>query len=154
MSNLTAHWRSLYENKYMGAWNLWVPARNDYGTVTVTIEGASFESITMQRGRKSRALVVRFKGKRTPMIITKTMGRVLERMYGPLPSGWIGHEITLYVEKGFMTSDGPGDVLRIKNTRAGDRLKSQLRGEPESAEHDEPEAFADDVGAREPGEEG
>lgn len=146
MADLTAHWRILFENKYMGSWNLWLPARNSYGTVTVIIESAALETVTMDKGRKSRAMILRFKGKRTPLILTKKMGKSIERMYGVVPQGWIGKEITLYVERGFKTSDGPADVLRIKNTRAGDSLKSHLRGEdpatPDVSE--EPEMFADD----------
>lgn len=153
MSDLTAHWRALYDNKYMGAWNLWITKANRYGTVTVVIESARYEEVIMQGGRKNKALLLRFRGKRTPLIITKTMGKALERMHGPTPQAWIGKEITIWVEQGFKTKDGPADVLRIKNTRAGDGLKSQLRGEEPPAEAEEPEMFAD-IEPREPGQEG
>ena len=154
MTDLTSHWRNLYDNKYMGAWNLWIAKSNRYGNVTVTIESVTFETIVMQGGRKNRALLMRFKGKRTPMIITKTMGKTLEKLHGPTPSQWVGKEITIYVEQGFKTKDGPADVLRIRNTRAGDGLKSQLRGEVDEAAP-EPERFASDDGEpREPGMDG
>lgn len=128
-TELTQHWRSLFENKYLGAWNLWINGK--YTTVTVTIESATRESVTMQGGRKQLELLLHFKGKRTPLILTKKMGKVIGMIYGPIPEGWIGKTITLYVEQGFKTKDGPADVLRIKNTRAGDSLKARLAPPPE-----------------------
>lgn len=158
-TELTSHWRSLYENKYLGAWNLWNATAKRYTTASVTIESARFESVTMQGGRTSKSLLLRFKGKRTPLIVTKTMGKVLEKMCGKTPAEWIGTEITLYVEQGFKTKDGPADVLRIRNTRAGDATKAALRGESAEPEPQEPERFDESevVGGaqdREPGEEG
>lgn len=143
---LTAHWRSLFDNKYLGSWNLYVNGR--YTTTTVTIERASRESVTMQGGRKSLELLIYFKGKKTPLILTKKMGRVIAMMYGPAIESWIGHPITLYVEQGFSTKDGPADVLRIKNTRAGDGLKRALARPvedegPPADEPDAPEQFGD-----------
>ena len=138
MTPLTQHWRSLYDNAYLGAWNLWKGDR--YTTTTVTIESTTFEEVTMQRGRKSRSLIMRFKGKRTPLIITKTMGKVLQAMFGPVPEGWRGKTITLYVERDFRTQDGPADVLRIKNERAGQGLKDQLR----EADPGPPEEFGEE----------
>ena len=137
---LTQHWRSLYDNKYLGAWNLFRDGR--YTTTTVTIESAAFEEVVMQGGRKNRTLVLRFKGKRTPMIVTKTMGKVLAAMCGPTPKSWEGRTIVLYVEQGFKTREGAADVLRIKNDKASQGLKDQLRGEPEDAPP--PEHFGDD----------
>lgn len=142
-TDLTAHWRTLYDNKYLGAWNLWDAKSKRYSTVTVTIDSATYEEIVMMGGRRNRSLLLRFKGKRTPMIVTKTMGKALEKMCGHTPAQWIGATITLYVEQGFKTKDGPADVLRIRNSRAADSLKSQLRGE-ELEVMEEPENFGDD----------
>lgn len=132
MTALTSHWRQLFDNKYLGAWNLW--KGDGYTTTTVTIDRLSSELVTMQGGRKERALLAYFVGKKTPLIITKKMGKALARMHGPIPEGWRGKSITLYVEVGFKTADGPADVLRIKNAKAGQDLKDQLRDEPEPAE--------------------
>lgn len=154
-TELTAHWRSLFENRYLGAWNLWVKGR--YTTVAVTIDRAVQEETTMEGGRKSLSLLLYFVGKRTPMIVSKKMGKVIAAAHGPAPAGWVGKQITLYVEQGFPTRDGPADVLRVKNERAGDRLKRQLRAAPPEddgppAEPIEIEQFDDE--AREPGQEG
>ena len=134
---LTSHWRSLYDNKYLGAWNLFRDGR--YTTTTVTIESATFEEVVMQGGRKNRTLLLRFKGKRTPLIVTKTMGKVLQSMFGPTPEGWQGKPITLYVEQGFKTREGAADVLRIRNDKASQSLKDQLH----EADPEPPEEFGD-----------
>ena len=136
-TTLTAHWRSLFENKYLGAWNLFV--NGQYRTATVTIDRLSEERVTMQGGRSSMALLMHFKGKQTPMIVTKTMGKAIERMHGKVTAGWIGKTITLYVEQGFKAKDGPADVLRIKNEKASQVIKEQLQ--EQSAP---PEEFFDD----------
>ena len=148
---LTQHWRSLFENKYLGAWNLWDAAKGSYRTTTVTIAQVTQERVTMQGGRQESALLCYFQGKRTPMILSKKMGRVIATMYGPVPAGWAGKAITLYVERGFKTKDGPADVLRVKNERAGDAMKAAMRGGPEldEAPLPEPEMF-DDAGSDDP----
>lgn len=147
---LTAHWRSLFENRYLGAWNLYVNGR--YVSAKVTIERIDPEAVvTMQGGRKSTERLLYFASKRTPLILTKTMGKVMQAMYGEQMQGWLGKTITLYVEQGFRTKEGRADVLRIRNDRAGDALKRQLAGEDEERPVEAPEVFADE---REPGQEG
>jgi hypothetical protein len=147
-AGLVAHWRSLYENRYLGAWNLYTRGR--YVTANVIIERAVQEQTVMEGGRKSLSLLLYFAGKRTPMIVTKKMGKVIAAMYGPSPAEWIGKPITLYVEQGFPTRDGPSDVLRVRNDKAGASLTKQLRGQQreddESPAADPPalEAFDDD----------
>jgi len=146
MNPLTQHWRSLYTNAYLGAWNLYVQGR--YMTVTVTIERAVQEQTVMEGGRKSLALLVYFAGKRTPLIVTKKMGKVIASMHGPRPMDWIGREITLYVEQGFLTRDGLADVLRVRNDKAGAGMRRALQRPPEDdgppAEVPELETFAEE----------
>ena len=139
MSELTRHWRSLFDKKYLGAWNLYV--NGQYRTAKVTISDVREEEVTMQGGRKSMALLVYFVGKNTPMILTKTMGKAIEKMHGREPAGWKGKSITLYVERGFKTKDGPADVLRIRNEHAGAGMKEALREEAPAM----PEEFASDA---------
>ena len=126
-SPLTQHWRSLFENQYLGAWVLWNAKTGGYVNANVTIERVTRETVTMQGGKKSQETLLHFVGKRTPLILTKKMGRVLQVMYGPVPAGWEGKAITLYVERGFKTKDGPADVMRIRNDAAGRSMKDELR---------------------------
>jgi hypothetical protein len=141
VSSLTAHWRTLFENKYLGAWNLFVNGK--YSTVTVTIDRAVQEQTVMEGGRKSLALLLYFAGKRTPMILTKKMGKAISAMHGPSPAGWVGKQITLYVDQGFPTRDGPADVLRIRNTQAGTGLRQRLQQKPPEDDGAPPETPPD-----------
>lgn len=140
MTDLTQHWRLNFDNKYLGAWNLWVASKKCYTTTTVTIDRSPIEQVTMQGGRKTSERLLYFVGKRTPMILTRKMGKALERMYGPVPADWIGKAITLYVEQGFRTKDGPADVLRIRNDKAGASLAQSVEDDrsPQA-----PEEFGD-----------
>jgi hypothetical protein len=140
MTDLTQHWRLNFDNKYLGAWNLWVAKDRRYTTTTVTIERAPIETVVMQGGRKQRERLLYFVGKRTPLILTRKMGKVIERMYGPVPQDWIGKAITLYVEQGFRTKDGPADVLRVRNEKAGASLAQAI---DEDRTPEPPEEFGD-----------
>ena len=103
----------------------------------------------MGGGRKEDVRLLHFKGKRTPMIVSKTMATVLVRMFGPTPKDAEGKQITLYVERGVNTQKGTGDVLRIRNDKAGAGLKAQLRGGPPDAvppEDDAPVGVPEEFG--------
>jgi hypothetical protein len=148
---LTQHWRKLYENKYMGAWNLFDDAKHKFRTATVVIESARIENVVGEKGRKSDCLVLRFRGKQTPMILSRKNGNVISSMHGKTPSEWIGKTITLWVEENVRVRGDVGDVLRVRNDKAGAGLKAQLEEAPQA-----PELFGSDEEepAREPGEEG
>lgn len=123
-NDLNSHWRSAYENKYLGAWNLWKDGQ--YKTATVTIERITEEVIVGEKGRKSPATLLHFKGKRTPMILTRKQGKVLDSMFGPVKAGWVGKEITLWVEQRVRVQEGVADVLRIKNNKAAAAMREAI----------------------------
>jgi hypothetical protein len=144
---LNQHWLALYDKKFLHAGNLFDPKTGQYRTATVTIE--RFEErkkVEMGGGRKEDVRLLHFVGKRTPLIISKTMATVLVRMFGPTPKDCEGKSITIYVERGVNTQKGTGDVLRIRNDKAGAGLKAQLRGEPpqdDAPMGEAPEEFGD-----------
>lgn len=133
-NDLTAHWRRAYENKYLGAWDLWIPSRSRYAEVTARIESVSQDEVIGEGGRKSWPIQLHLAGKKgpiaTPMIVSKTSGKTLEIMFGPSPSGWVGKEITIYVRQDKRVRKGTGAVLVIRSTRATDDLKEELRRGP------------------------
>jgi hypothetical protein len=97
---LPRHWRLLYENKYLGAWNLIDPKNADrYIEATVTIESVRIEEVIGEGGRKEDCTILRFRGKRTPMILTKRQGKNLERLHGSDPNAWPGKSVTLWAEE-------------------------------------------------------
>ncbi len=130
MNELTGHWRASFDNKYLGAWNLWDAKAKAFRTVTVTVERIVQETLVKPGGKKEIGWVCYFRGKRTPMILSKTMGRNLQSMYGRTMAEWIGKVITLYVEQDVRVQGGVGDVLRIKNTAAGKGLRARLAAPP------------------------
>ena len=144
----------LYDKKFLHAGNLYDAEKGTYRTATVTIE--RFEErprVEMGGGRKEDVRLLHFKGKQTPLIVSKTMATVLVRMFGRTPKDCEGKQITLYVETDVNTQKGTGDVLRIRNDKAAAGLKRQLRREPEPPPDDlpddapvhVPEEFGDDV---------
>jgi hypothetical protein len=152
VNDLTVHWRSQFDNAYLGAWNLYSAKTGKFATVTVTVERIQQAQTVLQGGRKQLSWLMHFRGKRTPMILSKTMGKVMQEMFGRTMQDWIGKEITLWVETDVRVKGGVGDVLRIKNTAAGKGLKRQLAPTPpEDDEPDapapEPEKFGDDDAA-------
>lgn len=88
-------WRSMFEGKYLGAWNL-IDADGNRRDVTVTIESVTAEMVVGEGGKKNKKPVLRFVGKDLPMVIGKTVGKTIAAMYGHDTKAWIGRRITLY----------------------------------------------------------
>lgn len=154
-SPLNIHWRKLYENKYLGAWDLWDAKAGRYREVQARIDRVTQEEVVREGGERSSPLLLYLSGKkgpiRTPMIVTKTSGKTLQGMFGPVYTEWVGKTITLYAKQK-RTRDGKADVLTIRGTSRGEQLKDELRGGTVQAPISEDEF--DDAGEREPGMEG
>lgn len=88
-------WRSMFEGRYLGSWNL-IDADGNRRDVTVTIESVAAEMITGNGGRKAKKPVLRFVGKELPMVIGKTVGKTIAAMYGNDTAAWLGKRITIY----------------------------------------------------------
>jgi len=151
--NLTQHWRATFENNYLGAWNLYNAKTGKFATVEVTIDSIKHDTIVKPGGKKEMGWLAYLRGKdgtvrRTPMILSKTMGRTLQGMFGRTMADWIGKTITLWVETDVRVQGGIGDVLRIKNTAAGRGLARKLAPPPEDDEPPaavpEPETFGEE----------
>jgi hypothetical protein len=151
MADLTSHWRKLYDNKYLGAWNLWSDAKGRYVEVRARIAKVSDELVIGQMGRKSRPVQLHLMSRKgpfpAPMIVTKTTGKTLEILFGPRPADWVGKDITLGVVIDKKVKMGTGAVLTIKREAGRDE---DIPEQPPPPELD----LEDESGAREPGEEG
>lgn len=90
-----ADWRSMYEGKYLGAWNLVDPEGNKRDVV-VTIEKVEAAEIVGEGGKKNKKPLIYFRGKSLPMVIGKTVGKTIAAMYGNETRHWEGKRITLY----------------------------------------------------------
>lgn len=154
MSDLTSHWRKSYENKYLGAWDLYDGKR--YREVRARILKVTDEIVIGEGGRKSRPVQLHLAGRKgpieTPMIVSKTSGKTLEILFGPVPADWVGQEITLHVIQGKRVQKGTGNVLAIKCDK---NARGEDMPEPARAPAIAADEFEDDQnqsGARQPGE--
>jgi hypothetical protein len=139
--------RSLYEHKYIGAWNL-INATGKRLEARVVIERVNGEIITGEGGKKERKPVVYFRGKKLPMILSKRNGKAIESIHGSNINEWIGKEITLWVERrmafGKMT-----DVLSVRG-KGGRSQALRERFERETAEPQQEEFEGAQEAAEEP----
>lgn len=130
MTDLTEHWRKLYANNYLGAWDLHVGGQ--YRELRATIERVTYEPVTRPGGAKDRILLLHLRGPRkpvpVPMCLSKTNGKAIAAMYGDAPSGWVGKQITIYAQSKRL-KDGPAYVLTIRNERASSSLAERLAEE-------------------------
>lgn len=140
---LMKHWRKMYENKYLGAWNLYNDQSGKYGEAGVTIARVQWEVITGEKGRKDQSLVLYFAGKKTPMILSKRNGKTLESMHGADPAGWVGKRITLYVRDEKVKGQA-AKVLTVRGASRAEELREEL------AAPEVPEFLGDDGGSDDP----
>lgn len=88
-------YRTMFEGKYLGAWNLIDDAGNRRDII-VTIEKVEAQQIVGEGGKKNKKPVVSFVGKDLPMVIGKTVAKTIASMYGNDTRAWIGKRITIY----------------------------------------------------------
>jgi len=130
MGDLTGHWRRFYDNKYLGAWDLWDSKTNRYREVRAKILRVTDDEVVGEGGRKSTPLQLHLAGSKgpiaTPMILSRKNGTTLQTMLGRSPKGWEGKEITIYVRQNTQTGKGTGDVLTIRSTRATESMREAM----------------------------
>jgi len=86
-----AHWRNLFENKYVGAWTF------EKGPAVVTIEKVQIEDVIGEAGRKDRLPVLYFTGAKLPMVCGAANCKNMEAVTKKTdPQEWVGAVIELY----------------------------------------------------------
>lgn len=86
------HWKTLTEQKYIGAWSL-----EDGEDLIVTIKDIKQELITGENGRTEKKGVCYFEGDVLPMIMNATNFSTLETLFRTGDyTKWIGKKIQLY----------------------------------------------------------
>lgn len=101
-----AHYRSLYDANYIGAWDL-------TGDTVVTIEKVEAGELVSEGNKKSRKPILTFKGAQKKFAVNKTNGKTIARLYGTDTTKWIGKRITIYPTQ---TKFGPEtvDAIRVR----------------------------------------
>jgi len=91
-----ADYRTMFEGRYLGAWNLVDPDGNQR-EVTITIDHVEAQQIVGEGGKTNKKPVITFQGgKWLPMVCGKTVARTIAGMYGNDTRHWVGKRITLY----------------------------------------------------------
>lgn len=145
MADLTDHWRKLYANNYLGAWDLFIGGR--YREVSVTIEDVQRKEVVREGGVKEDKWLLTLRGKKArlpaPMIVSNPNGKTLEAMFGESPSGWVGKAITLFAKEK-RTREGKAMVLTIRNSRGNAQMREELEGRhAPAAPRIDPDEFTD-----------
>lgn len=91
------HWKSYYNNDYLGAFTLHeVSNKSD---LVVTIKAERKEMVKGEGGREKSSLILEFEELDKPYICNKTNSERIARLTNsPNPSDWVGRKIQLYIE--------------------------------------------------------
>ena len=114
MSDKT-HWKKLTSPNYLGSWDF-QPGEER----TVTIKEVKREIVENQNG-KEECTVVYFAGNIKPLILNKTNGKMIAKVWGtPYIEDWAGRKIILKVKK--ISAFGEMvDAVRVANERPTDQ---------------------------------
>jgi hypothetical protein len=70
-------------------------------------------AVEMKKFDNGNKLVLRFEGKKKTLVCNKTNAKRIASMYGSNTDGWIGNDITLYVDQVEFQGDQV-DAIRVK----------------------------------------
>lgn len=107
------HYKKLYDNRFLGAWDL-----DGRDSITLTISEVTTEEVKNTSGQTEKVPVVYFKeGKsRKGLVMNKTNGKAIAGQYGNDIEGWVGKKITLTVQQ-VSAFGAVTDALRVIPTR-------------------------------------
>ena len=112
--------RTMFDSKYIGAWDL--QGRD----AVVTIEKVVGATVEGEGGRKDRAPLIYFVGKKKPLVGNKTNCKTIAGMFGSFKtSAWIGKKITLYATTCKGKAGGQVDCVRVRPTSPGGQPDTQ-----------------------------
>jgi F0F1-type ATP synthase alpha subunit len=89
------HFRKMFDEKYIGAWDL-----EETPEVTVTIKEVKREELKANAGAEvAHKPVIYFEKTEKGMVCNKTNANVIAAAYGSDVSKWKGRKVTIYVEQ-------------------------------------------------------
>ncbi len=123
------HWRSMFDNKYLGNWDL--PEGRD---IAVVIERVEAGTLTSLGGRTDKKPIVFFVGKEKGMALNKTNAKAIAGMYGHDTAKWRDKPIAIYVTT-TSSPDGMVPCIRVRPTPPRKpRTNGAAKAEPEREE--------------------
>lgn len=105
-----SHWRSMFDAKYIGAWDLQVGKDS-----VVEIEAVAAEKLKNATGPAETKPVLTLKGIDRGFVLNKTNARTIASLYGNDTAKWIGKKIAIYAT----------------TTQVGPELKECIRVRPQ-----------------------
>lgn len=103
-----SHWRTMFDAKYVGAWDL--PAGRDAVCIIEGVRAETLKNATSQ----AKKPVIKLRGKEKLFVCNKTNAKTIAGLYGNDVSEWVGKAIALYATT---TSAGGETVecIRVRN---------------------------------------
>ena len=151
-----AHWRTMIEKDYLGAWDL----TDDDGkprSFTLTIRKVSSVALkTKETPKGKRKVVIVFDGAKKHFVANATNCEAIESMYGGDTNGWIGQRVTLFQTDVRNPKAGKGgQPATVKGIRVQPgKPRGPAEVLPDREVDPEVRAEQDAAFGREPGEEG
>lgn len=107
------HWKTLFNNEYLGAWSL-----KENEERLVKISGVTQTLVKSQKSPNGEECpIIYFEGHKLPMVLNKINCKRIEKTHGAIYSEWIGKEIALYVEFDVQAFGSKVDALRVREGR-------------------------------------
>lgn len=103
------HFRQYFDSEYLGSWDL-VKGREH----VVVIDSVNGGTLVGQQGRKSKKVLITFRGKKKQMAANVTNCKLIAGIYGNDVRNWVGKPIALYVAENVDSPNGPVDAIRVR----------------------------------------
>jgi hypothetical protein len=126
------HWRAMMDSDWLRSVDI-----EGKGEPTVTISRVVGGEVTGVGGKKNKKPVLYFEGKSKPLAIGATIGKTIERMYGPKTEDWVGKRITLYVTTTNAMSGETVSCIRVRPTVPVGKARSAPAETPPADDEDE-----------------
>jgi len=111
-------YRKMFDADYIGAWDLQDPTGRLID-VSLTINKVEAGTISGTSGRKSKKPVLHFRATPKGLVVNKTNGKIIARLYGNNTDQWIGKRITLYATTTTFGADTV-ECIRVRPERPAD----------------------------------
>ncbi len=110
MSENLTHWKSCFDNKYLGAYAL-EPGKD----MVLTIKSAKEEKVIGNAGKEEKRPVLYFYEAVKPMVVNSINGNTLRQLFkSPFLEKWKDQKIQIYVEYGIKAFGSISDGLRVR----------------------------------------
>ncbi len=154
-----AHWRTMIEKDFLGAWDLVGPDGRTPRDYTMQIAEVKSQSLkTRETPKGKRKCTIRFLKATKQFVANTTNCETIESLYGGDTDGWIGKLVTLYqTDTRNPKKGGPPMIrcIRVRPKKPGGQAE-EIKDRPvdEGMRRDQDQAFDrnNEPPAREPGE--